>query len=124
MSRIMKRFLWMLVVALGATLTIIGCGHKGRVSTSELQSSFKSVEPAMQTLVNNAVAAVKSNDYPVALNNLQTLAHKARLTADQQQALKDTIAAIQEKTSSTTNKPPEQPKRGPVDLNKLLGKPN
>ena len=120
----MKRFAWMLVVALGASLAITGCGHKGAVSTSELQSSFQSAEPAMQTLVNNAVAAVKSNDYPGALSNLQLLSHKARLTTDQQQSLKDTIAAIQNKMSSTTNKPAAEPQRMPVDLKKLLGKPN
>src|SRR5437016_2820100 len=100
----MKKFTWMLIMALSAPLVITGCGKQGRVSTSELQSNFKSAEPPMQTLVNNAVAAVKSNNYPEALRDLQTLSHKARLTLDQQQALKDTIAAIQEKISSTTNK--------------------
>ncbi|HXI84664.1 MAG TPA: hypothetical protein VNL17_11320 [Verrucomicrobiae bacterium] len=120
----MKKFAWMPVVALGALLAISGCGKKGRVSTSELQSSFKSAEPAMQTLVNNAVLAVKSNNYPEALSNLQTLSHKARLTPDQQQAVKDTIAAIQQKASGTANKPAEeaQPKQ-PDYLQKLLGKP-
>src|SRR5882724_8572680 len=102
MSMAMKRSTWMLVMALGTSLTITGCGNKGRVSTSELRSSFKSAEPAMQTLVNSAVAAVKSNNFPEALSDLQTLSHKARLTPDQQQALKDTIAAIQRKASSTT----------------------
>jgi|ERR1017187_3129045 hypothetical protein len=123
MSKTMKRFAWMLVVALGASLVITGCGHKGAVSTSELQSNFKSAEPAMRTLVDNAVAAVKSNNYPEALSNLQLLSHKARLTPDQQQSLKDTIAAIQEKTSSTTNKPAAEPPKIPVGLEKLLGRP-
>lgn len=112
-----------MVVALGALSVIAGCGNKGRVSTAELQSSFKSAEPAMQTLVNNAVAAVKSNNYPKALSDLQTLAHKARLTPDQQQSLKDTMAAIQNKISSTTNKPAAEPQKQPDYLQKLLGKP-
>ena len=119
----MKRFAWMLVVALGASLAITGCGHKGAVSTSELQSSFKSAEPAMQSQVDKAVVAVKSNNYSEALSDLQILAHKARLTPDQQQVLKDTIATIQNKISSTTNKPAAEPQRIPVDLQKLLGKP-
>jgi hypothetical protein len=96
---------WILVAALGVT----GCGHKGRVNTSDLQSSFKSAEPAMQTLVDKAVGAVKSNNYPEALSDLQVLSHKARLTPDQQQSIKDTIEAIQQKTSSLTNKPADQP---------------
>jgi hypothetical protein len=113
----------MLVMALGASLAIPGCGNKGRVSTSDLQSSFKAAEPAMQTLVNNAVAAVNSNNYPEALNDLQTLSHKARLTLDQEQALKDTIAAIQNKISSPTNKPAAEPQKLPSELQKLFGKP-
>jgi hypothetical protein len=99
-----KNFGWILVVALGASLTITGCSNKGRVSTSDLQSSFKSAEPAMQTLVDKAVGAVKSNNYPEALNNLQLLSHKARLTLDQEQSVKDTIAAIQKHISDTANK--------------------
>jgi hypothetical protein len=118
----MKRLGWILVVALGASLAIIGCGHKGRVSTSELRSNFKSAEPAMQTLVNNTVAAVKSNNYPEALSNLQLLSHKARLTADQEQAIKDTIAAIQEKTASMTNKPAVEPQRNLDPLQDLMRK--
>ena len=119
----MKRIMWKLVMALGVSLAIIGCGRKGRVSTSELRSSFKSAEPAMQTLVNSTVAAVKSNNYPEALNDLQALSHKARLTPDQLQAIKDTIAAIQEKTSSSmTNKPVNVPQNQPDYLRKMLGK--
>jgi 2C-methyl-D-erythritol 2,4-cyclodiphosphate synthase len=120
----MRKFAWMLVAALGALLAVTGCGHKGRVSTSELQSSFKEAEPAMQTLVDKAVSAVKSNNYPEALGDLQVLSHKARLTPDQQQALKDTIAEIQQKVSSTTNttaQPAERPSM-PEYLQKLLGK--
>jgi hypothetical protein len=117
--------MWILVVALGASLTVTGCGNKGRVSTSELQSSFKSAEPAMKTLVDKAVGAVNSNNYSEALNDLQTLSHKARLTIDQEQVLKDTIAAIQTKMSSLTNKPAaEPPSKLPPGLEKLLGRPS
>jgi predicted small lipoprotein YifL len=119
----MKRFAWMLVVVLVASLATTGCGNKGRVSTSELQSSFKSAEPAMQTQVDKAVSAVRSNNYPAALNDLQVLSHKARLTTDQQQVLKDTMAAIQSKISSTTNKPAIEPHQQPDYLQKLLAKP-
>jgi ribonuclease PH len=118
----MKKFAWMPVVALGASLAITGCGSKGRVSTSELQSSFKSAEPAMQSQVDKAVSAVKSNNYPEALSDLQVLSHKARLTPDQQQSLKDTMAAIQNKISSTTNKPVAEPQKQPDYLQKILGK--
>jgi hypothetical protein len=122
MSRINKKFGWMLVVTLGASLAIIGCGHKGRVSTSDLQNSFKSAEPAMQTLVDKAVGAVKSNNYPEALGDLQLLSHKARLTPDQQQSINDTITAIQDKIASTTNSPSATPQKTVDPLRQLLGK--
>ena len=112
----------MLVVALVASLASSGCGHKGRVSTSELQSSFKSADPAMQGLVDKAVASVKSNNYPEALGDLQVLSHKARLTPDQQQSLKDTMAAIQNSMSSATNKPAVEPQKQTGYLQKMLGK--
>ena len=112
----------MLVVALVASLASSGCGHKGRVSTSELQSSFKSADPAMQGLVDKAVASVKSNNYPEALGDLQVLSHKARLTPDQQQSLKDTMAAIQDKISSTTNQPPEAPRKTVDPLQQMMRK--
>jgi hypothetical protein len=99
-----KNFGWMLVVTLGLSLTITGCGNKGRVSTSDLQSSFKLAEPAMQTLVDKTVGAVKSNNYPEALSDLQVLSHKARLTPDQQQSINDTVAAIQKHVSDVASK--------------------
>jgi hypothetical protein len=77
----------------------------------------------MQTLVDKAVAAVNSNNYPEALNDLQTLSHKARLTLDQEQSLKCTIVAIQIKMSSTTNKPAAEPQKLSPELQKLFGKP-
>ncbi len=77
----------------------------------------------MQALVDKAVGAVHSNNYPAALSDLQALSHKARLTLDQEQVLKDTMAAIQDKISSSTNKPAaEPPKPQPDYLQKLLGK--
>jgi hypothetical protein len=111
----------MLIVALSAASAGTGCGRKGGVSTSELQSSFESAEPAMQTQVVKAVAAVRSNNYPEALSDLQVLSHKARLTTDQEQAIKDTMTAIQEKASSTTNKPASAPPNQPDYLQKILG---
>lgn len=100
----MKSHSWILL----AVLTAFGCGHKG-VGTSELQSSFQSSEPAMQTLVDKAVSAIKSNNYPEALNNLQLLEKKAKETPDQQQAVKDTIEAVQKHISEMAAQKPATP---------------
>ncbi len=110
----------MLVMALGAALAVTGCGSKGRVSTSELRSNFKSAEPAMQSLVDKAVAAVNSNNYPEALSNLQTLSHKARLTVDQEQALKDTIAAVQKHMADANAQKPVAPSKPATEPEQIL----
>jgi hypothetical protein len=104
------------------TLGVSGCSRKSAVSTSDLQSSFKSAEPAMQTLVDKAVGSVKSNNYPEALSDLQVLAHKARLTPDQQQALQDTMEMILNKISSATNAPTTAPQKNLDPMLQLMRK--
>jgi hypothetical protein len=83
---------------------VVGCGKKSNVDTGKLESSFKSAEPATQSEANKAVAAVKAGNYSVALTDLQRLAGKAKLTAEQQQAIKDVIAQVQKAMTDSANK--------------------
>ena len=112
----MKKFTRILIVTMGVSLAIVACAKKNHVSTSELQSSFKSAEPALQSQVDKVVSAVKSNNYSEALNDLHVLANKAKLTLDQQQAIKDTMAAVQEQVTDAQ-------KKAATDLQKALGLP-
>ncbi len=99
----MKRVLIMLLGGwMMASLALCGCGRK-KVSTSALESNFKSAEPAAQDLANHAVAAIKAGHYQEALDNLQKLAHKAKLDPDQRQAILDTLAAVQYQLTNTAN---------------------
>ena len=100
----MKKYAWVLLAVMGLSLAIIGCGKKSTVDTSRLESSFKSAPPAQQSDVDKAVSAVKAGNYSEAVSDLQKLAGNAKLTAEQQQAIKDTIAAIQKQMAEIGNK--------------------
>jgi outer membrane protein assembly factor BamD (BamD/ComL family) len=100
----MKKCARVLFAVAGLSLAIIGCAKKNEVDTSKLESSFKSAPPAQQSDVDKAVSAVKAGNYSEAVGDLQRLAGKAKLTPEQQQAVKDTIAAIQKQMAEVANK--------------------
>jgi hypothetical protein len=74
---------------------VIGCAKKSEVDTSKLESSFASAEPADKTEMDKAVSSIKAGDYSTGLASLQKLASQAKLTPEQQQAVKDVIAQVQ-----------------------------
>ena len=93
-----------LMAAMAATLALAGCGKSNDVNTSALESSFKASEPATQTVADKAVAAIKSSDYAGALTQLQSLAAQAKLTPEQQQAIKDVMAQVQKVMTDAAGK--------------------
>lgn len=99
----MKHLASIVVVALAATIVFTGCAKKG-VDTGKLESSFKSAEPATQSSVDKAVSAIKAGNYSEALATLQSVAAKAKLTPEQQQAIKDVIAQVQKQMADAANK--------------------
>jgi len=101
---VMKRLATSLLGTLVA-LSLFMAGCKGRhVSTSELEHNFKGGEPATLEIESNAVAAIKSGKYPEALTYLQKLAHRAMLSPDQQQAIRDTTDAVQKRLDDQAKK--------------------
>ena len=118
----MKKYSWILLVVISLSLTVIGCGKKNEVDTSKLQSSFKSAPPAQQSDVDKAVSAIKAGNYSEAVNDLQRLSSKAKLTPEQQQAVKDTIAAIQKQIAATANQAAGDAQKATRDLQKSLPK--
>ena|SRR5258707_1168762 len=95
---------WVVVAAVALLVAASGCGKKGSVDTSQLESSFKSAEASTQGAADKVVTAIKSADYSGALSQLQTLAKNAKLTSVQQQAIKDVMAQVQKAISETVNK--------------------
>jgi len=86
--------LWGVLTSVSLAL-IVGCAKKSEVNTAKLETSFASAEPANKTEVDKAVSSIKAGDYPSALGSLQKVAGQAKLTPEQQQAIKDVIAQIQ-----------------------------
>jgi len=99
----MKRYAWILLAMTGLSLALIGCGKNSQVDTSKLVSSFKSSAPAVQSDVDKVVSDVKAGNYNGAMNDLKNLSRQAKLTPEQQQAIQDTMAAIQKQLAGAAS---------------------
>lgn len=116
----MKRYIWLVTLALAGTLAVVGCGKKSGVDTDKLQRSFKSAEPAAQSDVDKAVTAVQDGKYSEAMAYLNKVASKAQLTPEQEAALRDTIAQIQKQISAGAEKAAGDMQKSADDLKKSL----
>ncbi len=114
----LKRSVSLFVVILMVVVT--GCAKKSSVDTGKLESSFSSAEPAVKSDADKAVAAVKAGNYSEALADLQALASKAKLTPEQQEAVKDVIAQVQKAMADAASKAAADAKKTGEDLKKSL----
>jgi len=94
-----------------ATALAIGCSRHHGVDTGPVVASFKTADPTLKIDADKAVAAIKAGNLPEALTQFQRLAGRAKLSAEQQQAIKDTIAAIQQQMQAAANKSAENAKK-------------
>ena len=97
----------LVMAAMAATLAFAGCSggnNNSSVDTGKLESSFSSAESATKGAVDKAVAAIKSSDYSSALTELKSLASQAKLTPEQQQAIKDVMAQVQKMVTEAASK--------------------
>jgi 2C-methyl-D-erythritol 2,4-cyclodiphosphate synthase len=100
-------------------LTFAGCKKSG-VDTSQLETSFKAADAPSQTMVEEAVAAIKAGDYAGGLAKLQSVAAKAKLTPEQEQAIKDVIAQLQQMLGDTAKKAGQEAGKAAEQLQKSL----
>jgi len=117
----MKAYKWVLTVAAVALLVLAGCSKSG-VDTAPLEKSFNSAEAAVKSSADKAVAAIKSADYSGALNELKTLASNAKLTPEQQQAVKDVLAQVEKAVADAAAKATEAAGKSLDDAKKALPK--
>ena len=118
----MRTYKWALTAIMAATFAIAGCSKKTSVDTSPMEKSFKSAEPAAQSASDKVVAAIKAEDYPGALTQLQTLAKNAKLTPEQQQAIKDVLAQVEKAIADNAAKGSAEAGKAVNDLQKSLPK--
>ncbi len=118
----MKSFKW-IVVAVAALALTFGCSkNKENVDTAPVEKSFSSAEPATRTTADKAVSAIKAGDYTSALTELKTLASNAKLTPEQQQAIKDVMAQVQKALTDMATKAQGEAGKAVDNLQKSLPK--
>ena len=109
------------VIALVA-LSIVGCSKQNSVDTTPLENSFQTAEAATKSAADSAISAIKNADYSGAVAQLQKLAKDAKLTAEQQQAIKDVLAQLQKVIADTASKAAGDAGKAVNDLQKSLPK--
>ncbi|MDB6123953.1 MAG: hypothetical protein JWQ71_2946 [Pedosphaera sp.] len=106
-----------------ATLLVTaGCSKKSSVETAPLEKNFKSADSASKSVADKAVSEIKAENYGGALTELQKLGAQAKLTPEQQQAIKDVTAQIQQALVNAGKKAADDVSKSATDLQKSLGK--
>ena len=90
----MKYCTWLITLLAAVTVMLAGCSKKTGVDTAKLQSAFKTTDATTSSSISKAVVAIESEDYSGAMSELKKIAANAKLTPEQQQAVKDTIDQI------------------------------
>jgi hypothetical protein len=111
-----------LTVIAAAAFVVAGCSKQAGVDTSKLETAFASADAATKSAVDTAVTAVKGADYSGAVTQLQSLAGKFKLTADQQQAVNDVISSVQKVIADAAGKAAGDASQAATDATKALGK--
>lgn len=115
----MSKVIGILSIVLIASVAMIGCGGS---PASKVESSFASAEPSLKESAQKAVDAAKAGNYAGAAAELQSLAANAKLTPEQQQAIKDLIADVQKQIQAKAAEAAESAKKAMGDLQKSFGK--
>lgn len=108
----MKTFIASLMIL--ALYAGMGCAKKGQVDTVKLEASFSTAEASKKSEVDKVVASVKSQDWAGATAALERLAADAKLTEEQKQAVKNTLAQVSSAVKEAVGK-------AGAEVNKALG---
>jgi hypothetical protein len=118
----MKTTRWIHSAIMALTLAMSGCNKQGGVDTALFERSFKSAEATVQTSAGKVVTAIKSADYSGALAELKTLASNAKLTPEQQQAIKDVTVQVEKLIADVASKAAGEAGQALKDMPKALPK--
>ncbi len=104
---------------MAAFAVLIGCGGS---PASRVESSFATADPAQKASAQKAVDAAKAGNYAGAMAQLQMLATTAKLTPEQQEALRDMVADMQKQIQAKASEAAAGAQKAMDDLKKNLGK--
>ncbi len=114
---------WIVLTMAAVTLAFLGCSKSSsKVDTAPVENSFATAEPTTKTSADKAVSAIKAGDYSSALSELKTLASNAKLTPEQQQAIKDVMGQVQQAITDMATKAQGAAGKAADDLQKSLPK--
>jgi hypothetical protein len=100
----MKQVTWLVAVVVALALTAVGCGKKGSVDTSKLESSFAQAEPGLKGQLDKIVSSIKAQNYSEAAASLQKLAGEAKLTDTQKQAIQNVLNQLKQLVADAAGK--------------------
>jgi Flp pilus assembly protein TadD len=93
----MKKRLFTLFAATGlAFLTVVGCSNSN-IDTAKVRTALQSIEPGQKELLEQALTAIDAGKYKDAYPPLRKIALGAKLNAEQNNILKDTMAKVEAK---------------------------
>ncbi len=114
---------WTVLSMTAVALAFVGCSKsQSNVDPAPVEKSFASAEPTTKTTADKAVTAIKAGDFTSALSELKTLAGNAKLTAEQQQAIKDVTAQVQKAITDMAAKAQGEAGKAVDNLQKSLPK--
>jgi hypothetical protein len=111
---------WIHSAIMALTLAMSGCSKQSSVDTALFEKTFKSAEANVQTSADKVVTAIKSGDHSGALAELKTLVNNAKLTPEQQQAIKDVMAQVQRLIADAASKVATEASTAVKDVPKTL----
>lgn len=118
----MKTTRWIHSAIMALTLAMSGCSKQGGVDTASFERIFKTAEASVQTSADKVVTAIKSGNHSGALAELRTLANNAKLTPEQQQAIKNVMAQVERLVADAASKAAGEASTAMIDIPKTLPK--
>ncbi len=96
-NELLMKYVTMIVLAVvaGAMVMATGCSAKWKVDASKLSAGFASAPAELKAQAEAAVKAIKAKDLVGAVEVLAKMTENTALTADQKQAMFDTLVDIQ-----------------------------
>jgi Spy/CpxP family protein refolding chaperone len=104
------------------TLAMSGCSKQGGVDTASFERIFKAAEANAQTSADKVVTAIKAGDHSGALAELKSLASHAKLTPEQQQAIKNVMAQVEKLIADAASKAAGAAREAVKEIPKALPK--
>jgi hypothetical protein len=112
-----------LTTCIALTFAFVGCGGKqASVDTAPLEKSFQSADAPTKSSADSVVSEIKGANYSGAMADLTKLAQNAKLTPEQQQAIKDVLTQVQKAMADTASTAASDANKTATDLQNSLPK--